>query len=176
PAVVLTGARQAGKTTLLRGLFPEYHWVSLDLPSVAEQADSDPERFLATHPAPLIIDEVQYAPQLFRHLKVAIDADRHRHGRYLLTGSQKFVLMKEVADSLAGRAAILNLETLSLAELGEAASDWVRLVARGQFPELWRAPATHATDYYASYVATYLERDVRQILNVQNLRDFERFL
>lgn len=176
PALVLTGARQAGKTTLLRELFPEHHLVSLDLPSIAEQADTDPERFLAAHPPPVIVDEVQYAPRLFRHLKVAIDSDRHRYGQYLLTGSQKFVLMKEVADSLAGRAAILNLETLSLAELGDAASDWVPLIARGQFPELWRAPSTHATDYYASYVATYLERDVRQILNVQNLRDFERFL
>jgi uncharacterized protein len=176
PAVVLTGARQVGKTTLLRILFPDHHWVSLDLPSMAEQADTDPQRFLAAHPAPLIIDEVQYAPQLFRHLKVVIDADRHRTGQYLLTGSQKFTLMKEVADSLAGRAAILNLETLSLAELGDAAPEWVPVLARGQFPELWRVPNLRAADYYASYVATYLERDVRQIMNVRNLRDFERFL
>jgi predicted AAA+ superfamily ATPase len=176
PAVVLTGARQVGKTTLLRTLFPDHHWVSLDLPSVAEQADTDPQQFLAAHPAPAIIDEVQYAPQLFRHLKVAIDTDRHHAGRYLLTGSQKFTLMKEVADSLAGRAAILNLETLSLAELGDAATDWSVVLARGQFPELWRVPAMHATDFYASYVASYLERDVRQIVNVRSLRDFERFL
>lgn len=176
PAVVLTGARQVGKTTLLRELFPQYPLVSLDLPSVAEQAEKDPERFLATNRPPLIIDEVQYAPKLFRHLKVAIDADRHRPGQFLLTGSQNFGLMKEVADSLAGRAPILRLETLSLAELGAAASDWTSLLARGQFPELWRQPALHAGDYLGSYVATYLERDVRQILNVQNLRDFERFL
>ena len=176
PAVVLTGARQVGKTTLLRELFPRHHLVSLDLPSVAEQAETDPQRFLAAHPPPVIVDEVQYAPQLFRHLKVAIDADRHRFGQYLLTGSQNFVLMKEVADSLAGRAAILRLETLSLAELGDAAPGWESLLARGQFPELWRQPAMQASDYHAAYVATYLERDVRQILNVQNLRDFERFL
>lgn len=178
PAVVLSGARQVGKTTLLRALFPDHAWVSLDLPSVAEQAEHDPALFLAQHPAPVIIDEVQYAPKLFRHVKVVIDQDRHRMGQFILTGSQKFVLMKEVADSLAGRAAVLNLETLSLTELGPAAEahSWPGLLARGFFPELWRAPNNSAPEYYASYLATYLERDVRQILNVHNLRDFERFL
>jgi hypothetical protein len=177
PAVVLTGARQVGKTTLLRTLFPEHHWISLDLPSVAEQAERDPERFLLEHPAPAIIDEVQYAPQLFRFLKVEIDRNRHKYGQYLLTGSQKFVLMKEVADSMAGRAAILQLEPLSLVELGDAArSDWSWMLARGFYPELWRNPKIETSEFFSSYVATYLERDVRQILNVRNLRDFERFL
>src|SRR5512139_278700 len=101
PVVVLTGARQTGKTSTLRRLFPGHGFVSLDLPSEAEQAERDPETFLRRHPPPLIVDEVQYAPALFRHLKVAVEADRGSSGQYLLTGSQKFTLMKGVAESMA---------------------------------------------------------------------------
>jgi uncharacterized protein len=182
PAVAVSGARQTGKTTLLRHCFPEYHYVSLDLPSKAEQAERNPADFLAEHPDPVIIDEIQYAPGLLRHLKAAIDAKRHINGRYLLTGSQHFTLMRGVSESLAGRIGLLELETLSLAEIPVAIasqqdkSDLIRLMARGHFPELWRVPRFPANDFYAAYVATYLERDVRQILNVTSLRDFERFL
>lgn len=176
PALVLTGARQTGKTTLLRSEFPTHEWVSLDLPSLAEQAEQDPQRFLAEHPPPIIIDEMQYAPKLFRFLKVAIDEHRHDMGQYLLTGSQKFVLIKGIADSLAGRAGIATLEPLSVDELGDRVIDWPQLLARGLYPELWRVPESSASEFYASYVSTWLERDVRQILNVRNLRDFERFL
>lgn len=175
PAIVVTGARQVGKTTLLRSVFPEHHYVSLDLPSLAEAAENEPESFLSSHPAPLIIDEVQYAPKIFRFLKSRIDESRHQMGRYILTGSQKFPLMKEVAESLAGRAAILELECLSLTEVGSQ-TDWVRILSRGMYPELWRQPHLRAGDFFSSYLATYLERDVRQILNVSNLRDFERLL
>src|SRR5437879_1389604 len=117
PVVVLTGARQTGKTSTFRRLFPEYQFVSLDLPTEAEQAEKEPESFLREYPGPVIIDEVQYAPGLFRYLKVAVDASRNRHGQFLLTGSQKFTLMKSVSESLAGRADIAELETLSLAEI-----------------------------------------------------------
>ncbi len=119
PAVVVTGARHTGKTTLLRRLFPEHAYVSLDLPSTAELAERSPEQFLANYPAPLLVDEAQYAPRLFRHLKVTIDSARHEPGRFVLTGSQKFVLMREVSDSLAGRVALIELETLSLTELSQ---------------------------------------------------------
>ncbi len=101
----------------MRRLFPDHNFVSLDLPTEAEQAEKEPEGFLRRHAPPVIVDEVQYAPALFRHLKVAVDAHRSRHGQYLLTGSPKFSLMKNVADSLAGRADILELETLSFAEI-----------------------------------------------------------
>ncbi len=175
PVVVLTGARQVGKTTLLRNLFPSHRYVSLDLPSLAEAAENEPESFLSSYPAPLIVDEVQYAPKIFRFLKVLVDRDRHNMGQYILTGSQKFPLMKEVAESLAGRAALVELECLSLREIGRQ-NDWIRLLVRGTYPELWRQPQMRAADFYASYLATYLERDVRQILNVSSLRDFERFL
>ncbi len=177
PSIVLAGARQVGKTTLLKHCFPNHNFVSLDLPSLAEMAESEPNAFLKMHPAPLIIDEVQYAPKLFRNLKVAIDNDRHKMGQFILTGSQKFTLMKEVSESLAGRAAILSLENLSAYELTlDLNSTWPQSLARGFYPELWRQPEMDHIQFYASYVASYLERDVRQILNVNSLRDFERFL
>src|SRR5512138_2395439 len=113
PVLVLTGARQTGKTSTLRRLFPDHGFVSLDLPTAAEQAEKEPERFLLRYPPPVIIDEVQYAPALFRHLKAAVDAARGRRGQFLLTGSQRFTLMRGVSESLAGRADIVDLETLS---------------------------------------------------------------
>ena len=96
--VVLTGACQTGKTSTSRRLFPRHGFVSLDLPTEVEQAEKEPEAFLRRHPAPLLIDEVQYAPRLFRHLEAAADARRGKHGQYLLTGSQKFTLMKGVSE------------------------------------------------------------------------------
>jgi hypothetical protein len=178
PVVVLTGARQTGKTSTLRRLFPEHNFVSLDLPTEAEQAEKEPQSFLRRYPPPVIIDEVQYAPGLFRYLKAAVDAGRDRNGQFLLTGSQKFVLMKSVSESLAGRADIVELETLSLAEIRAALPQTILedAVVRGGFPELQANPDIDHVAFYNSYLATYLERDVRSLANVGSLRDFERFL
>ena len=178
PVVVLTGARQTGKTSTFLHLFPGYEFVSLDLPTEAEQAEKEPERFLLRHPPPVIVDEAQYAPGLFRHLKVAVDAHRSRNGQFLLTGSQKFTLMKGVSESLAGRADIVELETLSHFEIRGAVPETKVLTAvvRGGFPELYANPDIDAAAFYNSYLATYLERDVRALANVGSLRDFERFL
>ncbi len=178
PVVVLTGARQTGKTSTLLRLFPHYGFVSLDLPTEAEQAEKEPDNFLRRHPSPAIIDEVQYAPGLFRHLKVAVDARRARNGQFLLTGSQKFTLMKSVSESLAGRADIVELETLSWAEIRAALpqTGLEAAIVRGGFPELHANPDIDHVAFYNSYLATYLERDVRSLANVGNLRDFERFL
>ena len=178
PVVVLTGARQTGKTATLRRLFPDHHFVSLDLPTEAAQAEHDPDAFLRRHPAPVLIDEVQYAPALFRHLKVIVDAHRRRYGQFLLTGSQRFTLMQGVSESLAGRADIVSLETLSLAEMrGARPSTTVeQAILRGGFPELHANLEIDGPAFYASYLATYLERDVRSLANVGSLRDFERFL
>jgi predicted AAA+ superfamily ATPase len=110
PCIVLSGARQTGKTSLLKKIFPEYRFVTLDLPADAEEAEKAPILFLSKYPPPLVVDEVQYAPGLFRHLKVAIDENRKSYGQFILTGSQKFNLMKEVSDSLAGRVAFLEFE------------------------------------------------------------------
>jgi predicted AAA+ superfamily ATPase len=182
PALVVTGARQTGKTTLLTELFPSYRYVSLDVPAAAALAEEAPAEFLTRYPPPVLVDEVQYAPKLFRHLKVEIDRDRDSNGRFVLTGSQKFPLMREVSDSLAGRCAVLELEGLSIAELGEAFFDEERtrgvghVLARGFMPQLWKDRTLRPADFWNSYQATYLERDVRQILNVASLRDFDRFM
>jgi len=183
PALALTGSRQTGKTSLLRQLFPNHNYASLEDPSLAALAESDMEQFLARYRPPVIIDEVQYAPQMFRRLKAAIDSNRHSMGQYLLTGSQKFALMKEVGDSLAGRCALLELEPLSCGELQTAhllqernSQATFASIARGFYPELWRNPEADSLLFYRSYLGTYIERDVRQILNIGSLRDFDRFI
>lgn len=176
--MVLTGARQTGKTSTLRRLFPNHNFVSLDLPTEAEQAEKEPTSFLRRHEPPVIIDEVQYAPKLFRNIKAAVDSNRSRNGQFLLTGSQKFTLMKSVSESLAGRADIVELETLSLAEMQAALPQTTveEAIVRGGFPELSANPEIDPVAFYNSYLATYLERDVRSLANVGSLRDFERFL
>lgn len=178
PVVVLTGARQTGKTALLRRLFPTHAFVSLDLPTQAEQAEKEPAAFLARVAAPAIIDEVQYAPALFRHLKAVVDERRGAFGQYLLTGSQRFTLMESVAESLAGRVDVIELEGLSLAEIVAAhpIDNIPAVILRGGYPELHANPDIDTSAFYNSYLATYLERDVRSLANVGSLRDFERFL
>lgn len=183
PAVVVTGGRQVGKSSLLCRLFPTFRYISLDLPIEAEQAERDPESFLEQHRPPVIIDEVQYAPGLFRYLKVWIDRHRSEYGQFVLTSSQKFTLMKEVSESLAGRCSVLEMEGLSLAEtlMSETWSyktpaSWNARIFRGGYPELWANPSLDAFAFYRSLTATYLERDLRQMLQVASLRDFERFL
>lgn len=178
PVVVLTGPRQTGKTSLVGRLFPDHDYVSLDLPSEAAEAENDPLSFLSRHKGDLIIDEVQYAPALFRHLKSFVDRARDRNGQFILTGSQSFQLMSGVSESLAGRADILQLDSLSYAELQSAGQDLSveTFVLKGGFPELHERSALDFVRFYRSYVATYLERDLRMQLQVSNLRDFERFL
>lgn len=178
PVIVLTGARQTGKTSLVRRLFPDHTYISLDLPSEAAQAEFDPRAFLSRHPRPVIIDEIQYAPKLLRHLKIIVDEHRDKNGQFILTGSQPFELMAGVSESLAGRAAILNLGGLSYAEIQAAGVELSvdAFILRGGFPELYEKPELDAPGFFQSYVATYLERDLRSLLQVGSLRDFERFL
>ncbi|MBN1223124.1 MAG: ATP-binding protein [Candidatus Aminicenantes bacterium] len=177
PSVVVTGPRQVGKTSLVRRIFPDLEYVSLDLPSLAEQAEKSPNSFLNSRKEPLIIDEIQYAPSLPRHLKVKIDENK-RPGRFILTGSQNFSLMQGVSESLAGRCGILNMLNLSAAEVKQAFDryDENAYLLKGGFPELYERPDIDPRLWYASYLSTYLERDVRNILNVGSLRDFDRFL
>ena len=138
PAVVLTGARQVGKTALVRRVFPDARYISLDIPSVAAQAENNPESFLRSHEKPLAIDEVQYAPSLFRHLKAVIDEDK-KSGRFILTGSQNFLLMEKISESLAGRCGVLNMLNLSATEVKEALGnfDENKYLVRGGYPELY---------------------------------------
>jgi hypothetical protein len=175
PAVLVTGARQTGKTSLLRHLYPQAAYLSLDLPANAEAAQTAPERLLEQYPEPVIIDEIQYAPSLLRHLKYRIDRKRNP-GQYFLTGSQVFQLMQGVSESLAGRCAVLNLHTLSRAELLAAGRsiEETSYIFRGGYPELH--VGADAELWFPAYVATYLERDVRNILRVIDLQDFNRFI
>lgn len=175
PAVLITGARQAGKTSLLRHLYPRASYLSLDLPTNAEAARTAPEALLDGYPAPVIIDEIQYAPSLLRHLKVRIDRDRSP-GRFLLTGSQVFPLMQGVSETLAGRCAVLHLHTLGRVELLDAGRtiDEASYIWLGGYPELHVGADPDL--WFPAYVATYLERDVRNVLRVTDLPEFNRFL
>lgn len=177
PVVLLTGVRQVGKSSLLKRLFPEAEYVTLDKPLLAEEANKNPSNFLDRFTSQVIIDEVQYAPSLFRELKVRVDENRSTKGKWILTGSQQFELMQNVTESLAGRVRLLNLYPLSTIELQKAQllSNPKEFLWKGGFPEIW-AQKLSASDFFEDYIQTYLERDLRQVLNVSNLRDFRKFI
>ncbi|MBI4245087.1 MAG: ATP-binding protein [Planctomycetes bacterium] len=179
PVLLVTGPRQAGKTSILKHVFQEANYITLDVPSEAEKAERTPDAFIGNIKTPVIIDEIQYAPSLFRYLKVAIDRNK-KVGQFLLTGSQHFLMIEGVSESLAGRCAILNLLSLSYQELEGLANkrklDLVDVVLTGGYPSLWTDSAHSNETWISSYIVTYLERDVRNILNVTKLRDFERFM
>lgn len=169
PAVVLTGPRRSGKSTLLRHLFPHAEFVALDAPDVLARVKADPRTFLEGLRPPVLLDEIQNAPELFPYLKTLIDTKPNRKGQWLLTGSQEAPLMQHVTESLAGRIAVLGLWPFSRAE-----SSRVDLL-RGGFPEVVTHPGVKDV-WFSSYLQTYLERDVRQVLNVRDLGMFRRFL
>ena len=176
PSVVVTGARQSGKTTLARSVLAEADYITFDLPAEAAAAAADPARYLARHKEPIILDEFQYVPELTRQLKVLIDTDR-KPGRFLLTGSQQFPSLGRISESLAGRCAVLTLPMLSCSELGIGDLNGLdQYLWRGGFPELWDRPELDRSLWLSSYLATYLERDVRTLGNIGSLRDFDRFL
>jgi predicted AAA+ superfamily ATPase len=196
PALVVTGPRQSGKTTLLRHIFGQTHgYVSLEPPDVRLQAMRDPRGFLRANPAPVVLDEVQHVPELLSYVKEAIDEDRRARGRFLLTGSQNLLLSEHVTESLAGRAAVLNLLPLTTREgaghpqarfpwehtgedrgRGTTRPELWSALLRGGFPELVSEPGRDAALWYSSYVQTYLERDVRGLRAVADLTQFRAFL
>src|SRR3990172_1944250 len=183
PALVLTGPRQVGKTSLLEHLFPQYTYVSLDVGLNAEAAETRPHDFLKQYPPPVVMDEIQYAPSFFRYIKTYIDAHKDEKGLFILTGSQNFLLMKSISDSLAGRAAVIPFLGLSGSEWHQSVRNngndsWQDFLWKGSFPALWNEPASSPQKerWYQGYVATYLERDIRNLLNIGSLRDFERFI
>lgn len=177
PVILLTGVRQAGKSSLLKRLLKDAEYVRLDRIILAEEAEENPIEFLDRFKSQVIIDEIQHVPSLFRDLKIIVDENRTANGKWILTGSQQFILMRHISEPLAGRVRILNLGTLSATELNRTnlINNRRDLLWKGGFPELW-AENLDAKEFFDDYIQTYLERDLRQIINVTNLRDFRRFL
>ena len=169
PAVVLTGPRRAGKTYLLRRLFPKASYFLLEDPDVVARLRADPQGFLDAVKSPAILDEVQNVPEVFAFVRARIDRQPRRAGQWLLTGSQEAPLMQGVTESMAGRAAVLQLLPLSTRETSK-----VTLLGGG-YPEAVARPA-EARLWFSSYLQTYLERDVRAVTAVKDLATFRRFL
>jgi predicted AAA+ superfamily ATPase len=165
----LTGPRRAGKTTLLRRLFPSASYRLLEDPASVEAVRSDPRGFLDSLKLPVILDEIQNAPNLLNFIRARIDSAANRKGQWLLTGSQDFALMHGVSESMAGRAAVLHLLPLSTVETAKVT------LLLGGYPEILARPRDSDL-WFQSYLQTYLERDVRQISQVRDLATFRRFL
>jgi uncharacterized protein len=177
PIVTITGPRQSGKTTLARAAFPGKPYVSLENSEHLDYATTDPRRFLAGFPDGAIIDEAQRCPDLFSYLQGWVD-DRRRMGDFVLTGSQQFGLMSRITQSLAGRVGMVQLLPLSLSELagaGMTSASVDEALWRGAYPALYDRDLSPG-DWFPNYVATYVERDVRQLLAVRQLALFQRFL
>ncbi|MCQ2347188.1 MAG: ATP-binding protein [Paludibacteraceae bacterium] len=172
--ISVTGPRQSGKTTICKMAFPHYDYINLEDPSARELVENDPKHYLLSHSKGLIIDEAQYVPELFSYIQVVVDENPHL--RYVLSGSSDFLLMQNITQSLAGRVVVRRLLPLSIRELGNidhlSTDD---LMFRGFYPAIWgdnKSPLA----VYDSYLSTYLERDVRNIQNVSNLRTFRNFI
>lgn len=177
PAVTITGPRQSGKTTLARRTFPKQPYASLEAPDVREFATEDPRGFLAQFPHGAILDEIQRVPELGSYLQEIMD-DPDREGVWILTGSQDFALLASLSQSLAGRTAVLHLLPPSLEELRRfptPPSTLLDMLFAGAYPRIHQEDIA-PRDFLEAYVATYLERDVRQILNVGDLGTFQRFV
>src|ERR1700679_95045 len=169
PALVVTGPRRAGKTTLFRRTFPQAKYILLEDPDIQARARSDPRAFLEELRPPVIFDEIQNVPELFDYVRTLIDGKPRRMGQWLFTGSQEAPLMQGITESMAGRAAILQLLPFSLSETQKADP------LLGGFPEVVLHPRGRDL-WFASYLQTYIERDVRLITNVRDLAGFRRFL
>lgn len=177
PIVTLTGPRQSGKSTLLKSILPDYHYVSMEDPDNRLIANEDPRGFLKTYPDKTIIDEVQRVPELFSYLQTHVDAE-NREGMYYLAGSQNFLLMQSISQSLAGRTAILKLLPFSHREMkkAEILPTYVNNeIFQGGYPRIYDKKI-QPTDFYPSYIQTYIEKDLRLLKNIDDLSKFIRFI
>lgn len=170
--LILTGPRQSGKTTLCKMAFPGYQYVNLENPDTREEIVADPMSFLKRNREGMILDEAQQYPQLFSYIQVLVDEDRSK--RFVLSGSNNFSLMEKISQSLAGRAAVLTLLPLSIAEVdNDISTD--ELMFKGFYPAVW-GDGKLPYDVYSNYYRTYLERDLRQLINIKDLDVFRQFI
>ena len=176
PVVTITGPRQSGKTTLARAVFKEKDYINLELPDIREYARTDPRGFLNRIPDGAIIDEIQRVPELSSYIQGVVD-DRKQNGMFILTGSQQFELTNSITQSLAGRTALLKLLPFSLYELSHDI-DFQHIdesIYKGFYPRIYDQNL-NATQAMADYFETYVERDLRQIVQIKNISQFERFV
>ncbi len=182
PCLAITGPRQSGKSTLLRQVLADYRYTTLDDPAMREQALNDPVFFLDSLGERCIIDEIQLAPGILSYIKMRVDQDRSRNGRFVFTGSQQFNMIRNLGDSLAGRIALLDLLPFAVDEIRQTVSveDGLNLFTHacrtGSYPQLATTPEIDRRLWYASYIQTYLERDIRSLYDIGNLREFHRFM
>jgi len=187
PALALSGPRQSGKSTLVKNIFGKTHTlVSFDDPLMRERAISDPRLFIESLGEKVIFDEIQYVPQILSYIKILIDQKRHQYGRFIITGSQQFHLIKNLGDSLAGRIALFDLLSFSIEEkrrifflkskLSDMLRNFTHSCLRGSFPEISINPNIDVDTWYGAYLQTYLERDIRTIYDIGILREFQQFL
>lgn len=169
PAIVLTGPRRSGKTTLLRYMFPRGDYVLLEDPEIVGRVRADPRGFLDGLTRPAILDEIQNTPEILNHVRARIDAEPGTFGRWILTGSQEAPLMRGVTESMAGRAAVLQLLPFARAESSKVS------ILSGGYPEAIERPRARRL-WFSSYIRTYLERDVRAVSAIRDLSTFRRFL
>jgi len=179
PVIALTGPRQAGKSTLLQHLYPKHAYYTFDDPVLRGQAEDDPGLFIENIDTPSILDEIQYIPGLLPYIKMEVDRKRDKKGQYILTGSQIFQLMAGLSESLAGRVALFELLPLSFRELQLDVPLTLKTLFELLFKGFYPDPCVHGVNprlYYSSYLQTYLERDIRQVMSVQDLSQFQRYV
>lgn len=175
PVVGLTGPRQSGKSTLLKELLKdEYKYVTFDSPTTVAEFRDDPERFMRINGDKVIFDEAQKAPEIFTYVKIAVDNDREKYGKFILSGSSQFTLMKKITESLAGRIGLLTLLPLQFSEIQEHLHE--ESIFKGGYPELVKRDYNFRNEWYQAYINTYLEKDLRSISDIGNIRDFFRLI
>lgn len=177
PVVSVSGPRQSGKTTLVRQIFPHLTYVNLEDVEIRQLAERDPKQFLSRYAGGLIIDEAQYVPALFSYIQLEADR-RQRAGEFVLTGSQNFLFMEKITQSLAGRVALFNLLPFSMLELAGTPFQrerWLDCLFSGMYPRVYES-GIDPVFYYPNYIQSYVERDVRQLVNVADLSKFRTFL
>jgi uncharacterized protein len=177
PFLAILGPRQSGKTTLVRHLLPDYSYVNLELPEMRDYAETDPKGFLESYRGQVILDEVQNVPELFSYMQVASD-EKKKTGEYVLTGSHHFLLMEKISQSLAGRVALLHLLPFSFEELKPTKFKpigWESFLLSGGYPRLYEQQI-RPDKFYPNYIQTYVERDVRKLINVGDLTRFRHFI